>query len=40
MLVSVEEVLQGRQIRFSLPSDERQDENLIFGDIVLPSGMR
>jgi hypothetical protein len=40
VLVSVEEVLQARQIRFSLPSDEQQDENLTSEDIILSSDMR
>ncbi|XP_023712052.1 protein ELYS [Cryptotermes secundus] len=40
MQVSDEEAVQGRQIRFSLPSDERQDKNLTPEDITSPSVMR
>jgi hypothetical protein len=39
VLVSDEEIVLGRQIRFSLPSDE-QAKNLTPEDILLPSVMK
>jgi hypothetical protein len=36
LLVSDEEVLLARQIRFSLPSDEQQDEKSTLEDVPSP----
>jgi hypothetical protein len=40
LLVSDEEVLLGRQIRFSLPLDEQQDEKSTPEDVLLPPILR
>lgn len=39
-LVSDEEIQLGRQIRFSLPSDEQQDEKSTSEDILLHPVLR